>query len=96
MVIWEDEKFIIEDKVYKRWLKAYPNVDHDKEVYAATEWYLNNPLKRKTDHQRFLSSWMSRAQKLAERRGINDNTKRITSEETRKYLKNKPRKKGTF
>ncbi len=42
--------------------KAYPGISLDQETQKAIAWVISNPKNRKTDFQRYLNGWLSRAQ----------------------------------
>jgi hypothetical protein len=44
------------------WAEAYPAVDIRRATAAAGEWLRSNPAKRKKNHRRFLTGWLSREQ----------------------------------
>ncbi len=44
------------------WAKAFPAVNIDRAIAAASEWLLRNPSKRKKHNGRFISGWLSRNQ----------------------------------
>jgi len=45
------------------WAKAFPGVDIERELLRAAIWWRDNPKKRKKDIARFLSNWMSKAER---------------------------------
>lgn len=49
------------------WVKAYPEIDVEAEILKAHAWELANPSKRKKNRPRFLSGWLNRQQKDADR-----------------------------
>lgn len=52
-----------------RWQAAYPAVDVVGEIKKAGEWLRANPKNRKSNYERFLVNWMSRAQDKAPPKG---------------------------
>lgn len=60
---WKEKKFVnitADDKT--RWNEAYPAVNVEVEIRAATEWVLANPEKRKKKWRSFLTRWFARTQ----------------------------------
>ncbi len=51
------------------WREAYPAVDVGGELRKAAIWQKANPKNKKSNYERFLSSWLSRAQDKAPRVG---------------------------
>lgn len=47
------------------WRKAYPAINVESEIRKAEAWQKANPKNRKTNCERFLNGWMSRAQDQA-------------------------------
>lgn len=45
-----------------RWHIAYPALDLNREIAAASEWLRSNPNKKKKMPERFLVNWLARAQ----------------------------------
>lgn len=60
-VTWTGDSFDAPDALRQKWEAAYPGVDLDRELAKAEGWYLANPSKRKKNHARFLTGWLSRA-----------------------------------
>jgi len=52
----------ISESQINRWKSAYPAVNIERNIAAASEWLASNPTKRKKLHGRFLNNWLSRAQ----------------------------------
>jgi hypothetical protein len=52
----------ITDSDRAAWSEAYPAVDIKRAIAAASEWLKSNPAKRKKQHRRFLTAWLSRQQ----------------------------------
>jgi hypothetical protein len=52
----------IPEEWFQVWIQAYPAVDVISETKKAQAWLFSNPSKRKKDHKRFLTGWMSRTQ----------------------------------
>lgn len=44
------------------WVKAYPAINIQNNIYRAAEWLKSNPTKRKKNVRRFLVNWFARAQ----------------------------------
>ena len=53
----------VTDKVMGAWVQKYPTVRIKSELSLAHQWLLDNPSRRKKYYQRFIESWLSRAQK---------------------------------
>jgi len=47
----------------RRWAEAYPDIDVAVEICQAEAWYVANPTRRKKNHARFLTNWLSRAER---------------------------------
>lgn len=60
---WDGKAFIIPDALMASWREAYPRVDLGAQVKKAAAWCVSNPRKApKSDFDRFLNSWLSRAE----------------------------------
>lgn len=44
------------------WVEAYPAVDINRQIAAASEWLKSNPAKKKKLFRRFITGWLSRQQ----------------------------------
>lgn len=49
------------------WREAYPAVDVEIEINKAAAWLITNPRNKKSNYERFLNGWLSRAQDRAPR-----------------------------
>jgi hypothetical protein len=45
-----------------RWSDAYPALNIDRQIAAASEWLRSNPKKTKKQYRRFLTGWMTNSQ----------------------------------
>jgi hypothetical protein len=45
------------------WREAYPGIDVERELLKSAIWWRDNPKKRRKDVRRFLTNWMSRAER---------------------------------
>jgi len=52
----------IDDVQKKLWKEAYPAVNFEIELTKAVLWLRDNPTKKKSDYNKFLSGWFSRCQ----------------------------------
>ena len=53
----------ITDDRMRNWAEAYHDVDVGVEIRRAEAWYVANPTRRKKNHARFLTNWLSRAER---------------------------------
>ena len=51
------------------WIEAYPALSIDAELNKMKAWLLANPKNRKSNYERFINNWLSRAQDGASKRG---------------------------
>lgn len=56
------------------WSKAYPAVDLDQQCSRALAWLISHPVNRKQKIDRFLNSWLKKAQEEAPGRGTSAGT----------------------
>lgn len=61
--------FSIPELLSKRWVKAYPAVNIEQEVAAASVWLIANPRNVKSNYAKFLSNWLTKAQDKAPKVG---------------------------
>ena len=52
----------ITDQDRAEWGKAYPAVNLDRAIAAASDWLKRNPTRRKKNYGRFLSNWLAKNQ----------------------------------
>lgn len=52
----------ISEQDRQSWSEAYPAVSIPQQLAAASEWLKSNPAKRKKNHRRFITGWLSRQQ----------------------------------
>lgn len=72
-VTWtESGGFDVDPRVLEGWQKACPALDLATEIAKAHAWVIGNPKNRKSNWQRFLTSWVLRAQDRAPARGRDD------------------------
>ena len=76
----------LSDKLLFVWSKAYPLCDIQSELNKAASWLVANPTKRKSNYNRFMNNWLSRAHERKEQLPKN-NMKDLIIEEKKK-LKN--------
>ncbi len=57
----------VPDLLLSQWVKAYPAVDVNVELVAASAWLLANTKNQKSNYARFLGNWLTRAQDRAPR-----------------------------
>lgn len=88
-----NETFPVYDSYVSKMQVLYPAVDVKSEIRRATAWCINNPKNRKTKSgiNRFLNSWLSRAQNNA---GRCVNSTRNADEDWMSQIENDPRYKG--
>jgi len=51
--------------ILEKWGAAYPAIDINRELQKAAAWVESNPKNKKSNWERFLNSWLSRAQDKA-------------------------------
>lgn len=88
-----DEMFPVYYSYVSKMQALYPAVDVESEIRRATAWCISNPKNRKTKSgiNRFLNSWLSRAQNNA---GRCVNSTRNEDENWMRQIENDPRYKG--
>lgn len=52
-------------KFIEKWQEAYPAIDVLRELRKAEAWLISNPKNSKSNYERFLNNWLSRAQDKA-------------------------------
>lgn len=58
---------VVDDKLIEEWSAAFPAIDVAVEVKRAEMWLKANPANRKSNYERFLFNWLTRAQDRAPR-----------------------------
>lgn len=58
---------VVDDKLIEEWSAAFPAIDVTVEVKRAEMWLKANPANRKSNYERFLFNWLTRAQDRAPR-----------------------------
>lgn len=59
----------LSEQILEAWAQAYPAIDVRQEIAKARAWMLANPKNRKSNIERFLTSWMTKTQDRAPSHG---------------------------
>lgn len=66
-VVFTGDSFEVAETTMSLWRRAYPAVSIERELAGAAAWLVANPKNRKSNFDRFLTNWLSRAQDRAPR-----------------------------
>lgn len=66
-VTFTGNRFEVPEETRALWAIAYPAIPLDRELAGAAAWLAANPKNRKSNFDRFLTNWLSRAQDKAPR-----------------------------
>lgn len=64
----------IDNSQIEVWKKAYPAINIDIELAKAVAWLKANPTRSKSNYNKFLTSWLSRAQDKPSKTIVNSNS----------------------
>jgi hypothetical protein len=63
--VFDGSSFSGYEKFVEKWQEAYPAINVLQELRKAEAWLIANPKNSKSNYERFLNNWLSRAQDKA-------------------------------